>query len=30
MAIPGIGWLGYLKDPDGNIVGVMQSDPSAR
>jgi hypothetical protein len=30
MAIPGIGWLGYFKDPDGNILGVMQPDPSAR
>lgn len=29
MAIPGVGWLGYFKDPDGNIVGVMQPDPSA-
>ena len=30
MAIPGIGWLAYFKDPDGNIVGVTQPDPSAR
>jgi predicted enzyme related to lactoylglutathione lyase len=29
MAVPGIGWLGYLKDPDGNILGVMQQDASA-
>lgn len=29
MAIPGVGWLGYIKDPDGNIVGVMQNDASA-
>lgn len=30
MAIPGIGWLGYFKDPDGNLLGAMQYDPSAR
>lgn len=29
MPIPGVGWLAYIKDPDGNILGVMQSDPSA-
>ncbi|MDL2356367.1 MAG: VOC family protein [Pseudomonadota bacterium] len=29
MAVPGIGWLAYLKDPDGNIFGVMQADASA-
>jgi uncharacterized protein len=29
MAIPGVGWLGYAKDPDGNIFGMMQSDTSA-
>jgi len=29
MPVPGIGWLCYVKDPDGNIFGMMQSDPSA-
>jgi uncharacterized protein len=29
MAIPGVGWLGYAKDPNGNIFGMMQSDTSA-
>jgi predicted enzyme related to lactoylglutathione lyase len=29
MAIPSIGWLGYVKDPDGNIFGMMQMDPNA-
>ena len=29
MAIPSVGWLAYLVDPDGNIVGVMQEDPKA-
>lgn len=28
-ATPGIGWLAYVKDPDGNIVGLMQNDPTA-
>lgn len=28
--VPGIGWLAYVHDPEGNIVGLMQSDPSAR
>lgn len=27
--IPTIGWLAYVKDPDGNLVGMMQNDPSA-
>lgn len=30
MAIPGVGWLAYAKDPDGNIFGMMQSDPNCR
>jgi predicted enzyme related to lactoylglutathione lyase len=30
MAVPGIGWLAYVKDPDGNLLGLMQNDPSAR
>jgi hypothetical protein len=30
QAVPGIGWLGYLKDTEGNIFGVMQNDPAAR
>jgi predicted enzyme related to lactoylglutathione lyase len=30
MAIPNIGWQAYVKDPDGNILGLHQSDPSAR
>lgn len=29
MPVPGIGWLAYLKDPDGNIFGMMQADTSA-
>ena len=29
MPIPGVGWLAYCKDPDGNMFGMMQNDPSA-
>lgn len=29
MPIGGIGWLGYAKDPEGNIFGMMQADPNA-
>jgi predicted enzyme related to lactoylglutathione lyase len=28
-AVPGVGWLAYLKDPEGNILGIMQADPTA-
>lgn len=30
MPIPGIGWLAYCKDTEGNIFGLMQNDPSAK
>ncbi len=29
MPIPGIGWLAYCKDTEGNIFGMMQADPNA-
>ena len=29
MPVPGIGWLGYARDPDGNLFGMMQEDPEA-
>jgi hypothetical protein len=29
MAIPGVGWLFYAKDSEGNIFGVTQADSSA-
>lgn len=29
MPIPGVGWLAYCKDTEGNIFGMMQSDPAA-
>lgn len=30
MPIPGVGWLAYFKDTEGNIFGAMQSDPTAK
>ncbi len=24
MQVPGVGWLAYRKDPDGNLFGVLQ------
>lgn len=29
MPIPGVGWLAYCKDTEGNIFGMMQSDLKA-
>ncbi|HKR10663.1 MAG TPA: VOC family protein [Pyrinomonadaceae bacterium] len=29
MPIPGVGWLVYCKDTEGNIFGMMQNDPNA-
>jgi hypothetical protein len=29
MAVPGVGWLAYAKDTEGNIFGMMQADPAA-
>jgi uncharacterized protein len=29
MPIPGMGWLVYAKDPEGNIFGFMHRDPKA-
>jgi predicted enzyme related to lactoylglutathione lyase len=30
MPIPGVGWLAYGKDTEGNIFGIMQMDAQAR
>jgi predicted enzyme related to lactoylglutathione lyase len=27
-AVPGIGWLAYAKDPEGNLFGMIEPDPS--
>jgi len=29
-AVPGVGWLAYFKDTEGNIWGMMQADESAK
>jgi len=29
MPIPGVGWLAYCQDPEGNIFGIMQNNPKA-
>ena len=29
MPVPGIGWLAYCKDTEGNIFGIMQEDRAA-
>jgi len=30
MAVPTVGWLAYVQDPDGNMIGMMQMDPAAK
>ncbi len=30
MPVPGVGWLAYVKDPEGNILGMMQPDAGAK
>jgi uncharacterized protein len=30
MAIPGVGWMAYCKDTEGNIFGIIQNDPEAK
>ncbi len=30
VPIPGIGWLAYMKDSEGNILGIMKNDPGAK
>ena len=29
MPVPGVGWLVYCKDTEGNIFGMMQADTNA-
>lgn len=29
MAVPGVGWLAYVKDTEGNILGMMKPDNTA-
>jgi uncharacterized protein len=30
MAVPGIGWLAYVTDTEGNIFGMIQPDTAAK
>lgn len=30
MAVPGIGWLAYCRDTEGNTFGMMQPDENAQ
>ena len=30
MAIPGMAWLAYCTDPEGNIFGIFQEDSTAK
>ncbi len=30
MAIPGMGWLAYYKDTEGNIFGIVDDDKEAK
>jgi len=30
MAVPGVGWMTYFKDPEGNLFGMMEEDSSAQ
>ena len=27
--VPGVGWLAYIKDPDGNLLGLLEPDENA-
>ena len=29
LPLPRAGWLAYLADPEGNLIGIMQNDPHA-
>lgn len=30
MPIPGVGWLAYVTDSEGNILGLLQQDSAAK
>jgi uncharacterized protein len=30
MAVPGIGWLAYCADTEGNTFGILEADETAR
>ena len=27
--VPGVGWLAYFKDPEGNVFGIIEEDKNA-
>jgi len=29
IPLPGTGWIAYLADTEGNLIGIMQDDPAA-
>ncbi|MHA2163755.1 MAG: VOC family protein [Candidatus Thorarchaeota archaeon] len=29
-AVPGVGWMAYCEDTEGNLFGIMQNDPNAK
>ena len=29
-AVPGVGWMAYCEDTEGNLFGIMQEDPEAK
>jgi len=29
QAIPGVGYQAHFRDPDGNVIGIMENDPPA-
>ena len=30
MAVPGVGYMAYCEDTEGNVFGIMQEDTAAR
>ena len=30
LGVPGVGWLAYCQDTEGNVFGIMQADASAK
>lgn len=29
VAVPGVGWIAYITDTEGNVFGLMERDPNA-
>ena len=29
MVVPGVGWMAYIKDTEGNVFGLMENDSEA-